>query len=444
MKLLSSRKGFYIAAAVIFVFMLLCNCLTPYQADDFYYHFRVDNGALLKNIADIAPSMKAHAEVLNGRLVAHSLVQLFEMLPKMLFNLINSALFLALIALVVRYIGFGELKGSAWGYILVFAALWVFTPAAGEVYLWLDGSINYLWAIAANLVFLLPYFVLYSDGREMKGAVKKIGFIVLAFLCGAFQETASTAAFLLSAVFMLLVRFSPLCGKRRVNWVYIAGTVASFAGLLFMATRSAELGVKSSSESFVSLYIGFTNMMAFFLRFAPGIGLYVVSLTLCIINHADLKKIAASAVFFLGFLCAVGVMVLARIFPDRCAAPALVYLVMANAVTLLELARGKYKVAFRCFAALLCTALLYFSVLGVADITSTFAQFKVNEASVLAAIDAGEDEVRLPYLYATTKYSVAYSMTFPSPLDWVNQYMADYYGIARIEGYDFYSGVFHK
>lgn len=424
----------------MFIFLLLCNCLTPYQADDFYYHFRIDNGELVKSVADIVPSMVAHAEVLNGRLVAHSLVQLFEMLPKIIFNIINSAMLIALVALIRRYIGFGVAHRSAWDSILVFAALWVFTPAAGEVYLWLDGSINYLWAIVANLVFLLPYFVLFFDDKVMTGKAKKIGFVLFAFLCGAFQETASTAAFLLSVVFMILVHHN--ASVKKINWVYIAGAVASFAGLLFMATRSAELSVKSSSGSFINLYIGFTNAMSFFLRFAPGIGVYVVSFTLCIINHADKKKITASMVFFIGFLCAIGVMILARIFPDRCSAPALVFLVMANAVTLLELSRLKYKTVFTCFAVLLCTAFVYFAVLGMADITSTFAQFKANESTILAAVEAGEDGVRLPCLYATTKYSVAHAMTFPSTLEWVNQYMAEFYGIGHIEGYDLYSSAF--
>lgn len=444
MKLLSTRKAYCIAFAVIFLFMLVCNCLTPYQADDFYYHFRVDNGEPMDSIADIIPSMIAHAEVLNGRLVAHSLVQLFEMPPKLLFNFVNSAVFMLLLVLMCRLVGFGELRQNAVALALVFGALWVFTPAVGEVYLWLDGSINYLWAMVFNLAFLLPYLRLFDTGEAMTPLWKKILFVIFAFLCGAFQETASTAAFLVAVVFMLLARHTAVGGRRRVGRVYIAGAAAAFAGLLFMATRSAELGVKSSSESFVSLYIGFGNMMSFFLRFAPGIGLFVVALVLCLVHGADKKRVVVASVFFLGFMCANGVMVLARIYPDRCACPALIFLVMANAVLLRELARLKYKVALTCFAALLCTSTLYFSVLGVADITSTFAQFKVNEASILTAIGNGEDEVLLPQLYATTKYSVAYSMIFPSTIDWVNDYLAQYYGIDHILGYDFYTEVFHR
>lgn len=444
MKQLSTRRAYYIAFAVIFLFMLLCNCLTPYQADDFYYHFRVDNGELLDSVADIFPSMVAHAELVNGRLVAHTLVQLFEMPPKLLFNLVNSGVFMLLLVLICRLVGLGELRQNAVALVLVFCTLWVFTPAVGEVYLWLDGSVNYLWAMVFNLAFLVPYLRLFDTGEELTGLWKKLLFVVFAFLCGAFQETASTAAFLLAVVLMVLTRRTAIGGRRRVGWVYVAGVVSSFAGLLFMATRSAELGIKSSSESFVSLYIGFTNMMSFFLRFAPGIGLFVVALVLCLIHGADKKRMVVSSVFFLGFMCANGVMVLARIYPDRCSCPALIFLVMANVVLLRELAGLKYKTAMTCFSALLCTSMLYFGVLGVADITSTFAQFKVNEASILTAIDNGEDDVLLPQLHATTKYSVAYSMIFPSTIDWVNDSLAKYYGIDHILGYDFYTDVFHK
>ena len=81
MKNLTTRRAMIISLALVFAFLFVLNCFTPYQADDFAYHFRFDNSAPLTSIADIIPSMAAHAEMLNGRLAAHSLVQLFELLP---------------------------------------------------------------------------------------------------------------------------------------------------------------------------------------------------------------------------------------------------------------------------------------------------------------------------------------------------------------------------
>ena len=66
MKNLTTRRAMIISLALVFAFLFVLNCFTPYQADDFAYHFRFDNSAPLTGIADIVPSMAAHAEILNG------------------------------------------------------------------------------------------------------------------------------------------------------------------------------------------------------------------------------------------------------------------------------------------------------------------------------------------------------------------------------------------
>ena len=165
MKFLSSRKAAVIVSALIFVFLFVLNCLTPYHVDDFVYHFRFDNSEPLEHIADIIPSMAAHAQLFNGRLVVHSLVQLFELLPKPVFNIVNAGMFVLLILLMERFIFFGK-TGSALHILLIFCAVFVLMPVFGEVCLWLDGSVNYLWAIVFNLLFIYPYFRLFNSGEK--------------------------------------------------------------------------------------------------------------------------------------------------------------------------------------------------------------------------------------------------------------------------------------
>ena len=129
----------------------------------------------------------------------------------------------------------------------------------------------------------------------------------------------SSASFLLSVVFLLLTRFY---AKRRVTWEYIAAAVFSFAGLIFMATRPAEIDVKSAAVNIINLFISFVNMMKYFRSFAPLIAVFIVSFILCCARHADTKQLILASVFFLGFLCANSVMLLAKIYPERGSAPA--------------------------------------------------------------------------------------------------------------------------
>lgn len=439
MKLLSSKRALSVVLVLIFLFMLMLNFITPYQADDFVYHFRFDNGEPVNSVADIFPSLAAHAQTLNGRLIAHFFVHLFELLPKAVFNIINAAVFVALLLLMTHFVSCDLPRNRAIILLLGFFAVWVFTPAFGEVMLWLDGSINYLWAIVLNLVFLLPYTRLFMDGKGIKNPLVGLGLVLLAFVCGAFQETMSTASFLVALVFVLAVRFYE---KRKVSIYYMLGVVASFAGLLFMALQPAESAVKSSSVSFVTLYHSFLNMMGYFKFFWLLIALFVVGFALCSFSKVSKKWLMLAGIFFLGFLCANGVMLLAKIYPARCAAPAAVFLLIADGLLLNWLFELKYKKAVACILLLLCVAAIFCGVVGTADITSTFAQFKANEAKIIQAAIDGTPELYLPELHGCTKYSVAYEMIFPSPIDWVNDYLCDYYGAERIVGYDFYTDIF--
>ena len=340
MKLLSSKRALSVVLVLIFLFMLMLNFITPYQADDFVYHFRFDNGEPVNSVADIFPSLAAHAQTLNGRLIAHFFVHLFELLPKAVFNIINAAVFVALLLLMTHFVSCDLPRNRAIILLLGFFAVWVFTPAFGEVMLWLDGSINYLWAIVLNLLFLLPYTRLFMDGKGIKNPLVGLGLVLLAFVCGAFQETMSTASFLVALVFVLAVRFYE---KRKVSIYYMLGVVASFAGLLFMALQPAESAVKSSSVSFVTLYHSFLNMMGYFKFFWLLIALFVVGFALCSFSKVSKKWLMLAGIFFLGFLCANGVMLLAKIYPARCAAPAAVFLLIADGLLLNWLFELKYK-----------------------------------------------------------------------------------------------------
>ena len=84
----------------IFLILLLCNVLTPFLVDDFNYLYSFKHRERIADVADIIPSMLAHASTMNGRLFAHGLVQLFGMLPNSFFDVINAVMFTLQIFLI--------------------------------------------------------------------------------------------------------------------------------------------------------------------------------------------------------------------------------------------------------------------------------------------------------------------------------------------------------
>lgn len=70
-----------IIVAIIILSIFLLNYYTPYYADDYNYMYSFALGERITNIRDIVPSMVAHYESMNGRIVLHFLAQLFLIFP---------------------------------------------------------------------------------------------------------------------------------------------------------------------------------------------------------------------------------------------------------------------------------------------------------------------------------------------------------------------------
>ena len=206
-KLNSSRLSMIAVLIGIFLIMLFCNFNTDLVADDYMYCFSFADNSRIDSLADIFPSMAAHRHSMNGRVVAHFMVQLFLMLPKAVFNIFNAAFFTALVWLIY-YIARRDGKNNALLLMCCFGLIWVLQPEFGQVYLWLDGSVNYLWCAVACLIWLIPWVDKFVYDREPNTVCKGI-YIIFSVIVGAFSENASVAL-----IFMAI--FKPLL-KRQVD-----------------------------------------------------------------------------------------------------------------------------------------------------------------------------------------------------------------------------------
>ena len=139
----------------MFAIMYICNSMTPFMADDFGYHFIVGTNQRVENVWQIIPSMAAHARMINGRLIPHSVVQMFVLLPKYVFDLVNSGMFCLQVALLTGFF-FDEVRSNL-KTLTIFSAIWVFELAFGQVNLWQDGAVNYLWSVVLLFLYLRPF-----------------------------------------------------------------------------------------------------------------------------------------------------------------------------------------------------------------------------------------------------------------------------------------------
>ena len=414
----------------IFLLMLLGNVLTPYAVDDWAYMRSFATGERITAVRDILPSIAAHAYSMNGRLFAHFWVQLFLLLPKAVFNIVNALVFTALIALLARL---AQPEGERNNLVLfvIFCAVWVFVPAFGQVFFWLDGACNYGWGCLAGLAFLTPYLRLFERDTEKKPAFW-ILWMLMGFYTGAYLENMAVGVIFLSAL-LLLGR----CAIRKkknglLPWLPI---LAAAAGFLFMMTRPAE-SLKSGAEgSLASVGTGLVAALMAYRELAVPLIVFAVTLVMALWYHVRRERILLAAALLLGSLCANFSLSLASYYPERCLAFPAVLLIAADAVLISELFSGKAKLSVLCAAAVLMLPTLYWGVYGFADITNVYLQVRTNETTITEASARGESSVTVPYIETQTRYSALDGLKYldtENPQSWPNDAMADVLGIGEI------------
>lgn len=92
---------FVVIAAVCAAFFYAFNLQTALIADDYNYRFIFGTAnQRVEHIFDIIESMRAHYHTMNGRLILHSLTQLFLLWGKPVFNVVNTVGYLLFTGLI--------------------------------------------------------------------------------------------------------------------------------------------------------------------------------------------------------------------------------------------------------------------------------------------------------------------------------------------------------
>ncbi len=431
-----ARRGialFALAWALPFFVILFCNILTDYCVDDFTYLFSLATKERITSFFQIFPSLAAHAEKMNGRLIAHFLTHLFLLLPKSIFDIANTAVFLLQIALITR-IGSREKASSPWLPVFAFFSLWLFEPAFGQVNFWLDGACNYLWSSAVALLFLYPFAMRYLRGRVIEKASAHILFVIFGFFAGNFMENSSATAIILAALFMLI---SFLCEQKRPRAEEIGAVISAFIGFLCMILSPAEMENKIGMADFSVFYERLTALVEKLADIAILLLFVALLLLLACYQKADKKTCIFAILIIVGGLFSHFLLIFAPYYPDRCGAFTVVLLTCA-AVTLMEdLLRMKARLLI--LGAIFLTLCFgsYHLALGVRDVYLTNRAMQENIQIIKDAAEEGNSDVSLPIVTPTTRYSAIHGLRYlaDDPNDWPNRDMARYYGISSITGY---------
>lgn len=236
-KWFDNNRGLLILALVTVAFYVH-NLLSPEFLDDYVYKFVFDKSGpdysqRISNLWDVFRSQYGFYFAWNGRTGVQFLGQLFcGLLGKPVFNVLNALVFAAFIYLLRRQIT-DKGKYTLFSYAMV-VTLILMLPTFCETFLWVVGSVNYLWCSTGVLLFL--WF--YEKNHELPVEKRLIALWPLVFLLGWTHEgIVLPLAAALVAINVLTVKKSLRTRGFWLALILLAGTcMAAFAPSLI--TRS--------------------------------------------------------------------------------------------------------------------------------------------------------------------------------------------------------------
>lgn len=425
-----------ISFSILFLTAFLFNYWTPYAADDYSYMYNLGNGERITSIFQIFPSLAVHyMQYGNGRIVSHFFVMLFLMVPKIIFDVLNAFLFVFFIAFVLR-ITAGK---KSFSILLLFAVptlFWLYMPAYGQIFLWLDGSINYMWSYLFALIFLSVYITLLRGKSLLKQTWKLILFCVFTLLFGNYSENVSFSVIFTGFILLCITMYGQKSFRKL--FIYVLPIVCGALGYLILLLSPS--GSAKFSEN-LSLPLIFKNAVEIFTEYyntcrIPLIFFFVL-LGIALYYKLDKKEILIALAFFFISVIASGMLVIASYLPERSLANGIVFLII-GIVQLLQLLRSNTRL--ECVSLCVCIYLIVGSLMsyweGSYDIYRVHKEQAVRDTTIESAVSAGDTVIGVPIITSTTKYCCKYGLLDMNGEDsddpFPNAYIAKYYGLDKI------------
>lgn len=445
-----SRKKvlLFVALVGIFTVMFIFNYLSPFFYDDYRYACSFATGERITSICQIFESLKSHYYEMNGRLFLHFFAHLFCMFDGLIFDIVNAVMFVLMI-LLAYYHGVGSLKHMDYKLILLlFFSIWFSAPSFGESFLWLTGSVNYLFSIVFFLIALIPYRLFYKEYNKNKISVNVCLCIVgifCGFLGGYTNENLSVSFLAVQVVFAICYIINRYKLRIWMLFCFIGNAFGCYA-IFSSPSYSKRSEIWGESRSLLSviktalLKLPLTAIAIDVYVMIPII-LFLIGFTAYMLKKERTKEeskrvlsisvVYVCATLFFGFST-----VLCDYFPTRAWSPAIVLMMIAAIVVFSE---TKLKIEKRSFWIDLCTVLVSVCLLigsfisAYTDMRDVKVMFDEREQIIGEAVNKGTQIVELEQIKANTKYSEYFQTQGEISEDyWMNEVIAHYYGLNKI------------
>ncbi len=435
-----------ITLSIVGIVFYVFNLMTPIYADDHSYSFSFATGKRIVSFFDIFPSLKAHYFKTNGRMVTHFFAQLFLLLGKDVFNIINAAAFLGLGLLIWQLSGINK-KHSLWFLVSVYIMLYWFTPDFGQSFLWVDGAATYLYGPVIALLLLLPYKAQIKS--EIDTGLKKSVLLSLPlFLFGMIAAgTVENIGASLIIVTGILSIYSIHKRKKASIWMS-AGFFGTISGTLFLvispgtSSRLETVGGIGGIGSFVWRGMDITASACQYLT-----PLALVTLFLLIFyilknrwrNINEWQELYPFFIFVIAMITSIYSMIIAPFFPQRAWSICIIYAIitLGNLISVMNFDKDvKMNIICVVTLATICTLGSCYKTFWAIKQTNDLAIQRIEQIKKQKA--EGKKDIYVSAIRAKNNAALKYSpYTATDDLEddakvWPNTSIAKYYGVKSI------------
>ena len=332
----------------------------------------------------------------------------------------------------------------------IFFLIWSFTPAFGNVFLWLDGACNYLWPLVLLTGFLLPYIKKYYSFSEQytKRNHFSPAMFVFGLIAGCTNENTICWVILVLVIFIAAHRHH----KEMETWMLLglAGLITGYALLMLAPGNMARLFAEQGGNNWLTLESlkKRCSTLAFILCYFQLFLWYFCLRSLYILGKIKReKRELKNEVKFVELLCVIafvmtGIMIVSPSFPPRSGFPGTVCLIIASGILLrLQNEYGVVLILAKAKKFLLCMSLVYFCMTCFVSINHYYVLRTYND-NVIAYVKQvkSKDSVVdiMPFREISLKehimsgYHITAMGISDDENDWKNISFARYYGIKGI------------
>jgi len=393
-KLFNPKSIFILLSLFIFIKMLVLNFLTPLMLDDFY--------ASSTTIFNVMQHEYGLYMNWSGRMVLFFLSRVFLMYPKIIFNFVNTLVYMGFILLIYKIaIPKKELHISLYFFIVL--SLWLFILSYGQVIFWVMGSINYLWGTAIILSFLLPYCLYFSDKPVFKHKYIPIGgMLLLGIIAGWCNENTSGGMIMIT----ILLLIGCLIFKLKITLWMISGLIGGITGFLFMILAPGNF-VRAQHPAFIDdrhilviMSERFTKVTGIIRDdFSVLIIIFIILVTMQIVLNKDWKRTYISFTFFVTSIATAYAMILAPYIPERTMFGAAVFIIIAyiHAFAGITFDKEPYKIALISFLCILAFLFSTSFVIAIRDFGLSMAKYNKIEAIIKSEVAHGNTNIIIPF-----------------------------------------------